>query len=121
MPKIAESTAIADTKEQEAIAKREAEVAMQHAQKPEIIKAENELRTLQAEQEALIQSAIEEATAASLQARAEAEAELQEIRSELEKYRLMADTILPAEAAQQAEALRAKGKAAHIEERSSKR
>ena len=112
---IAESTAIAEAKEQEAIAKREAEVAMQHAQ-TEIIKAENELRTLQAEQEALIQSAIEEATAASLQARAEAEAELQEIRSELEKYRLIADTILPAEAAQQAEALRAKGKAAHIEE-----
>lgn len=112
---IAESTAIAEAKEQEAIAKREAEVAMQVAQ-TEIIRSENELRTLQAEQEAKIQSAIEEATAASLQARAEAEAELQEIRGALEQLRLMADKVLPAEANQQAESLRAKGKAAHIEE-----
>lgn len=112
---IAESTAIAEAKEQEAIAKREAEVAMQHAQ-TEIVKAENDLRTLQAEQEAKIQSAIEEATAASLQARAESEAELQEIRTQLEQLRLMADTVLPAEADQQAESLRAKGQAAHIEE-----
>ena len=51
-----------------------------------------------------------------LQARAEAEVELQEIRQRLERTRLSAEQVLPAEAQGQAAALRARGQAAAIEE-----
>jgi flotillin len=56
------------------------------------------------------------AQAAAQQARAAAEAELQDVRKELEKLRLMADVVLPAQARQQAQAFSARGDAATIEE-----
>ena len=108
---IAESNAMAEAKEKEAHAKREAEVASETAQ-TSIVQFENDLRRLQADLEANVRSAEEQATAQALQARAEAEAELQEIRRELEQIRLLADQVLPAEANKTASELKAQGQAA---------
>lgn len=93
---IAESNALAGSKEAEAQYKQEAEVAAETAQ-TNIVKAENDLRRLQAELDAEIRSSQEEAQAGAMKAKAEAETELQEIRRELEEFRLMADQILPAQ------------------------
>ena len=113
---IAESNAIAEAKQTEAIAKRSAEVAAQRSQ-TEIVDKENALRELRADLEAKVRSVEEEAKAAADEARAQAEAELQEIRGRLEALRLKADTILPADFARQAAEFRAEGAAASIEER----
>jgi flotillin len=112
---IAESNAMAEAKKREAHAKREAEVASENAQ-TSIVQAENALRQLQAELQADIQSAEEEAAAQAQQARAEAESELQEIRRELENIRLKADKVLPAQANKEASELKAQGLACFIEE-----
>ena len=112
---IAESNALASSKEAEALYKQEAEVASETAQ-TNIVKAENDLRRLQAELDAEIRSSQEEAQAGSMKAKAEAETELQEIRRELEQYRLMADQILPAQTERETKEMDARGKAAFIEE-----
>lgn len=112
---IAESNALAASKEAEAGYRQEAEVASETAQ-TNIVQAENDLRRLQAELNAQIRSAQEEAQAASMQAKAEAEAELQEIRRELEQIRLQADQVLPAKAEKQTKEMQARGQAAFIEE-----
>lgn len=112
---VAESTATAQAEEVEAQSRQVGDVAVQTAQ-TEIVAAQNSLRQLKAELEATAKSEEEQAEAAALRARAEAEAELQEIRKQLEQLRLMADVVLPAEAARQAQALRARGEAATIEE-----
>ena len=113
---IAESNAISEAKQTEAVAKRAAEVATQKSQ-TEIVDKENALRELRADLEAKVRSVEEEAKAAAAEARAHAEAELQEIRGRLEALRLEADTILPADFARQASEYRAQGAAASIEER----
>lgn len=113
---IAESNAISEAKQTEAVAKRSAEVAAQKSQ-TEIVDKENALRELRADLEAKVRSVEEEAKAAADEARAQAEAELQEIRGRLEALRLKADTILPAEFSRQAAEFRAEGAAASIEER----
>ena len=77
---------------------------------------ENKLRELRAELDAKIQSEEAKALAAAQQARATAEAQLQEVRRDVEILRLQADHVLPAEAEKKAEELRAKGAAATIEE-----
>ncbi len=112
---IAESNALAASKEAEAGYKQEAEVAAETAQ-TNIVQAENDLRRLQAELDAQIRSAQEEAQAASMKAKAEAEADLQEIRRELEQIRLLADQVLPAKAEKQTKEMQARGQAAFIEE-----
>lgn len=112
---IAESTAMAEAKQEEAIARQKADVASEQSQ-AEIISMENSLRQLRAELEAQIQSEEATATAAAQQARAQAEAKLQEVRREVEILRLQADHVLPAEAQKKAEELHAKGSAASIEE-----
>jgi flotillin len=113
---IAESNAVSEAKQIEAVAKKSAEVAVQKAQ-TEIIDKENSLRQLRADLEAKVRSVEEEAKAAAEEARAHAEAELQEIRGRLEALRLQADTILPSEFARQAAEFKAEGAAALIEER----
>jgi flotillin len=112
---VAESVAKSEARRVEAEAHQVGEVARQTAATA-IVQAENSLRQLQAELEAEARSEEEEAIAAAQAARAEAEAELQEVRKQLEQLRLMADVVLPAEARRQAEALKARGEAATIEE-----
>jgi flotillin len=112
---IAESTAIAEARREEAIAKQKADVAGENAE-AEIISEENSIRELRANLEAEIQSEEALALAAAEEARANKEAELQKIRRELESLRLTADQVLPAQARKKAEELIAKGNAATIEE-----
>ncbi len=82
-----------------------------------IAKMRNELRKVQAEYTAKVNSEEERTTAAARQARATAEQELQRIRAELEGIRLEVDQVIPADAARQAEELRARGRAAITRER----
>lgn len=112
---IAESDAKSAAEESEARARQVGDVAVQQSETA-IVERRNNLRQLTAQLEAQAQSEEEMAQAAAKQARAEAEAELQDIRREMEQLRLMADVVLPAQAAQHAEALRAAGDAASIEE-----
>jgi len=112
---MAESLARSEASQGEAVSRRTGEVANQQAA-TQIAKKENELKTLKAQLEAKAKAAEETAVQAALQARAEAEQKLQAIRKELEETRLTAEEVLPAQAAQQAAALAARGAAATIEE-----
>lgn len=112
---MAESTTKSDADRREAEAHRAGEVANQKAQ-ANIISAENNVKRINAELEAQARSEEEMTTQAALQARAEAEQELQSIRKKLEELRLLSDVVLPAQAQQQAQALKARGGAASIEE-----
>ncbi|MCB9759576.1 MAG: flotillin family protein [Alphaproteobacteria bacterium] len=112
---VAESTARSEAEREEAESRRAGQVAEQKAN-ANIVAAENKVSEVKAELDANAQSEEETTAQAALQARAQSEQELQEIRKRLEELRLMADIILPAQAQQQAAALRARGDAASIEE-----
>jgi len=112
---MAESTARADAEMQEAEARRAGEVAIQQSG-TSVAEKENELRALRAKLEAGAKAAEETAQQAALEARANAEQALQAVRKQLEETRLSVETVLPAQAQQQASALRARGDAAEIEE-----
>ncbi|MBS1707212.1 MAG: flotillin family protein [Armatimonadetes bacterium] len=77
----------------------------------------NELRRVQAELDAQVKSEEERTLAAAREARAVAEQELQQVRTELEAVRLQADQVLPAAALQRAQEYRARGDAAILRER----
>ncbi len=77
----------------------------------------NELRRVQAELDSKVKSEEERTAAAAREARAKAEQELQQVRTELEGLRLQADKILPASASQRAQEFKAKGDAAILRER----
>ncbi|MED5374127.1 MAG: SPFH domain-containing protein [Myxococcota bacterium] len=112
---VAEANNLSLAEQSEAKARRAGEVANAQAQ-TKIVEAENRVAQIRAELHAEAQSERERTTAAASQARAEAEHELQEIRTRLEQLRLQADVVLPAQAQQQAAALRAQGEAAYVEE-----
>ncbi|NOY24846.1 MAG: flotillin family protein [Oligoflexia bacterium] len=112
---IAESNAMAEAQSVEADARQRGEVALQNAQSA-IIQLKNHLRELRGRLNADAKSADERTSAAARQATAEAEKDLQEIRRRLETLRLQANVVLPAEAERQAQALRARGNAASIEQ-----
>ncbi len=112
---IAESNARALAEQVEANAGQQGQVADQNAETA-IVKKANALRQFKGEMEAKARSEEERMQQMVLQAKAEAEVELQEIRQRLEKTRLVANQVLPAEAERQAATLRARGKAATIEE-----
>ncbi len=112
---IAESNAKAEAERAEANFRRDAQVSVQEAE-TSIVQAENDMRRVKAELTGLANVEEERTTQFAAQARAEAEQELQEIRTRLEEMRLQADVVLPAEAAQRAEQLRARGAAATIAE-----
>lgn len=112
---VAEANKLSEAEQAEAKARRAGEVASQRAG-ADIVQAQNEVAREQAELNAKARSEEERTEQAALQARAEAEQELQEIRKQLEELRLLADVVLPAQAQQQAEALRAKGEAAYVAE-----
>jgi flotillin len=99
----------------EADARQDGEVANQKAETA-IVSKNNEVKRIEAELEAEAAAEEERTTQAALHARAKAEQALQEVRKTVEKTRLTADVVLPAQAEQAAEALRARGEASLIEE-----
>lgn len=113
--KVAEANNLSEAEQAEAKARQAGEVASQKSQAA-IIQAKNGVAQARAEFDAKANSEDERTAQAALLARAEAELELQEIRKQLEELRLMADVILPAQAAQEAETLRARGNAAYAEQ-----
>ena len=76
------------------------------------LQKKNGFRAEMAKLEAEAKSIENEAAVAAETSRAIAEQELQRLRGELEQLRLQVETVLPAEAAAQARALRARGEAA---------
>jgi flotillin len=112
---IAESNARAEAERVEANSNQQGQVAKQNAETA-IVKKANALRQYKGEMEARARSEEERMQQMVLQARAEAEVALQDIRQKLEKTRLIANQVLPAEAERQAAGLRARGQAAAIEE-----
>lgn len=112
---VAESNAMKSAEESEAKAKGQGEVARREAQ-AEIQRAQNQLREMEAELDEKAKSEEERADAKALEARARAEQKLQKVRTELEKIRLQADVVIPAEAEKVAQELRAQGEAAEIAE-----
>jgi flotillin len=112
---VAEATNLSQAEQAEAGARQAGAVAVAQAE-TEIVRAENRVKTVKAELDAEACREEERTIQAALQARAEAEQDLQDIRKELEALRLQADVVLPAKAEQQAMALRAQGNAAYTEE-----
>ncbi|MGD1700904.1 flotillin family protein [Dapis sp. BLCC M229] len=112
---IAESNAKAEAEQIEADSKRESEIAKTQAATL-IVQKENELRKIKAELEQQARSEEERTIAAGKEARARAEQLLQTVRAELERLRLEADEVLPAEAQRQARELLARGNAASLSE-----
>ncbi|MCA9684302.1 MAG: flotillin family protein [Myxococcales bacterium] len=111
----AENQAMQEIAQAQALAKRRSEVAKAQAETA-ILSKRNELAKVRAELDGEAQSVEREAVAAANTARAQAEQELQKIRSVLEQKRLQADVVIPAEARRQAEFIRAKGDAAPVAE-----
>lgn len=112
---IAESNAKAKAEQAEAECKRQAEVAETLA-RTFIQQKQNELRKIKAELEQEARSEEKRAEAGAQEARARAEKALQTVRAELERLRLQADEVLPAEADRQAKELQAKGNSASVAE-----
>jgi flotillin len=112
---IAESNATAEAEQVEAECKRQAEVAQTQA-RIFIQQKQNELRKITAELEQEARSEEKRAEAGAQEARARAEQALQTVRAELERLRLQADEVLPADADRQAKELWAKGNSASVAE-----
>ena len=110
---VAESKAKADADEAQAHAYQEGQVANEQAETL-ILQRQNEYRRVKADLDARAQAEDERAEQAALEARSNAEQQLQEIRARLEKLRLQSDVVLPAEAEREAAQMRAKAAAAQI-------
>ncbi|MBD2580183.1 SPFH domain-containing protein [Oscillatoria sp. FACHB-1406] len=112
---IAEAEALGEAERIEADCQRQSEVAKTQAQTA-IQQKQNLLRKIKAELEQQARSEEERTTAAAKEARARAEQLLQTVRAELERLRLEADTVLPADARRQAQELQARGTASTLAE-----
>jgi len=108
---IAESEAIGEAERKEAEMEEVAEVVRTEADTV-VLEKDNAVRTKVAQMEKEARSEEERTTAAELEARAKAQQQLQKVRSELERLRLQAEEVLPAQASQKARELRARGQAA---------
>ena len=108
---IAEAEAIGQAERIEAEMEEVAEVVRTEAE-TDVVEKDNAIRTKVAQMEKQARSEEERTTAAELEARARAEQKLQKVRADLERLRLQADQVLPAEASQKAQELRARGQAA---------
>ena len=112
---IAESNAVGEAERMEAECEQQAEVAKTESLAV-VQQKQNELRKIKAELEQQARSEEERTEAAAKEARARAEQELQAMRADLERLRLEADEVLPAEAQRQAKELQARGAAAGLAE-----
>ena len=108
---IAEAEAIGQAERIEAEMEEVAEVVRTEAE-TDVVEKDNAVRTKVAQMEKQARSEEERTAAAELEARARAEQKLQKVRADLERLRLQADEVLPAEANQKAQELRARGEAA---------
>ena len=108
---IAEAEAIGQAERVEAEMEEVAEVVRTEAETT-VLQKDNAVRTQIAEMEKKARSEEERTAAAELEARARAEQKLQQVRAQLERLRLQAEEVLPAQATQQAKELRARGRAA---------
>ncbi len=108
---IAESDAVGEAERIEAECEQQAEVAKTQ-NRISILEKENELREIKAKLEQQARSEEEITIATAKEKQAKFEQKLQALRAELERLRLEADEVLPAKAQQQAQELRARGKAA---------
>ena len=108
---IAEAEAIGQAERVEAEMEEVAEVVRTEAETT-VLQKDNAVRTQIAEMEKKARSEEERTAAAELEARARAEQKLQQVRAQLERLRLQAEEVLPAQANQQAKELRARGRAA---------
>ena len=108
---IAEAEAIGQAERVEAQMEEVAEVMRTEADTV-VLQKTNEVRTKVAQMEKQARSEEERTTAAEQEARARAEQQLQKVRAELERLRLKAEEVLPAQASQKAKELRARGQAA---------
>ena len=108
---IAEAEAIGQAERLEAEMEEVAEVVRTEAETI-VVEKDNVVRTKVAQMEKQARSEEERTTAAELEAKARAQQKLQKVRSELERLRLQAEEVLPAQAEQKARELRARGKAA---------
>ena len=112
---IAESDALREAETVEAECRQTAEVAATDA-KAIIQQRDNDLRKIKADLDLTASTEEERTEAAAKEARARAEQELQGVRAELERLRLEADEVLPAEAARKAKGFHARGAAATLAE-----
>ncbi|MGK7889252.1 MAG: flotillin family protein, partial [Leptolyngbyaceae cyanobacterium] len=112
---IAEAQTMGEADRIEADCEQQAEVAKTRAQTV-IQQKKNELRKILAELEQRARSEEERTQAAAKEAQARAEQQLQTVRAELERLRLDADEVLPAEAQRLAKELQARGDAAVLAE-----
>ena len=110
---IAEAVAIGEAERIEADCQKRAEMFKSQALTI-IQEKQNQLRKIKAELDQRSKSEEERTAAAAKEARARAEQQLQTVRAKLERLRLQADQVLPAEAYREAQALRAKGEAAEL-------
>ncbi|MGB1621318.1 MAG: flotillin family protein [Synechococcus sp.] len=108
---IAEAEAIGQAERKEAEMEEVAEVVRTEAETV-VLEKDNEVRTKVALMEKKARSEEERTGAAELEAQAKAEQQLQKVRAELERLRLRAEQVLPAQASQKAKELKARGQAA---------
>ena len=108
---IAEAEAIGQAERIEAEMEEVAEVVRTKAETV-VLEKDKEVRTKVAQMEKMARSEEERTEAAELEARAKAEQQLQKVRAELERLRLRAEAVLPSQAQQKAQELRARGRAA---------
>lgn len=112
---IAEAEAVGQADRIEAECQQQAEVAKTQALAT-VQQKQNELRKIKAELEQQAKSEEERTIAAANEARARAEQQMQTMRAELERLRLEAEQVMPAEAERQAKVLQARGAAAGVAE-----
>ncbi len=112
---IAEAEALGEAERIEADCQKRAEMFKSQALTM-IQGKQNELRKIKAELDQRSKSAEERTAAAAREARAKAEQQLQTVRAQLERLRLEAEQVLPAEAQREAQVLHAKGAAAEFAE-----
>ncbi|VEP18624.1 Band 7 protein [Hyella patelloides LEGE 07179] len=112
---IAESNAISQAEQIEAQCEEQATVA-QTQDRIVIQDRRNELRKIKAELDQKARSEEEITTAAAQEATAKAQQKLQAVRAQLERLRLEAEQVLPAEADRVAKELLARGDAAALKE-----
>lgn len=112
---IAESNAVSEAEQIEAQCEEQASVAK--TQNRIVVQdKENELRKIKAELDQKARSEEERTIAAAQEATAKAQQKLQAVRAQLERLRLEAEQVLPAEAQKQAKELIARGNAAELKE-----
>ncbi|PZD71411.1 hypothetical protein C1752_06375 [Acaryochloris thomasi RCC1774] len=112
---VAESDALTAAEQEEAECQERSQVA-ETQDRIVIIEQENQLRKITAQLERQARSEEEITVAATNERQAKMEQVLQTLRAKVERLRLQADQILPAQAQQQAAELRQRGNAAILEE-----